>query len=168
MQASGLNVFPIMGNHEFMLMQTCLNPATLPMWMKNGARQTLDSFGVKFPDEMEEEYLNFFRSLAYYYLLPEYVIVHGGLNFSIDNPFDDRESMVWERNKEVEPEKSGGRKLIVGHTPQTLDQVRKSLKTNKIMLDGGCVYYKVHQDMGYLCALELNTMKLFTQVNIDY
>jgi len=75
--------------------------------------------------------------------------------------------MVWERNSVIDMVKTNGRRLITGHTPSALSLVKDSLSTNRILLDGGCVYHKQYKQMGYLCALELNTLELFYQQNIE-
>ena len=75
--------------------------------------------------------------------------------------------MVWIRNDSVDRDKIGGKKLIVGHTPVPLEMIRKSIDSDKIMLDGGCVYYGRFKNLGYLCALELTETILFEQVNFE-
>ena len=167
MQSSGYDVKAIRGNHEEMLLGALRSTDMFLAWQHNGCEATLKSFGVKGPKALDQKYIDFFEHLPYYYLLDDYIIVHGGLNFNIDDPLEDTYSMVWERNKELEPGKIGGRKMIVGHTPVPLQDVRSSLDSGKIMLDGGCVYHGRYYGIGYLCALELNSMELLYQENIE-
>lgn len=164
----GYMIKPIKGNHEEMMLESLENPAEINLWIKNGAHTTLDSFDAEFPDEIENKYYGFISCLPYYYLLKDFVIVHGGLNFNIPNPLSDTASMPWERNKSVDKEKIGGRRLIVGHTPTRLEEVKASLRSDRILLDGGCVYYRKYEGLGHLCALELNSFELFSLLNIDY
>ena len=57
--------------------------------------------------------------------------------------------------------------MICGHTPHLLEDIKLSLKYDKIQLDGGCVYYGRHPGVGFLCAVELNTMELYIQQNCE-
>jgi serine/threonine protein phosphatase 1 len=107
-------------------------------------------------------------SSKYYYLNEGFVIAHAGLNFNIPNPLTDLEKMLTIRTESNYKSKIGNRKLITGHTPITLDKVKLSLSTDLIRIDGGCVYYKQVQGLGYLVAIELNSYELFYLQNIDY
>lgn len=167
LESEGYAIYPIIGNHEQLLLDSFFSDENHLIWIYNGAKDTLKSFGVSFARELETKYITFFRNLKYYYIFNNYILVHGGINFDIANPLSDTYSMVWLRNKVVYPEKIEGRKLIVGHTPTSPEAILNSLNTNKIMLDSGCVYYGKYQSMGYLSALELNTMELYQQINIE-
>ncbi len=165
---NGFNIKPLMGNHEYMLLRAIESIEMLELWYQNGCQTTLKSFQIDHPKQLNINYLSFFQNLQYYYLLDNYVIVHGGLNFNIENPFNDLESMIWERNKSVDLTKIGGRKLIVGHTPKNLDEIRSSINSDIVYLDGGCVYAGRYFGFGYLVALEINSLELIVQKNIDF
>ena len=164
----GYEVKCLMGNHEVMLLNSLNNDKEFELWFKNGGKSTLDSFKVEHPKYLKNKYLKFFTNLDYYYELKEFVLVHGGLNFHIDNPFDDKLSMPWIRNDKVDINKIGNRRLIVGHTPSKLNKVKSSLLEDRILLDGGCIYSNMNKDMGNLIGLELNSMELFVQPNLDF
>ena len=163
----GYSVFPVMGNHEKLLVDSLYTYNYFKTWLLNGASQTLQSFRVDHSVALEAKYKRFFYSLEYYYIVGNFIIVHGGLNFDQEFPLTDKEAMVWQRNTEIDLVKTEGRRLIVGHTPVTLDRIRESLQTPKIMLDGGCVYKRKMKELGNLVALELNSMELFVKENID-
>ena len=110
---------------------------------------------------------DFIKNLKYYIEIENFILVHGGLNFNIDNPLSDKEGMLWIRNKEVDKEKINGKRIIVGHTPTKLKKIKKSLSKDRILLDGGCVYVHTKKKLGNLVALELNSMELLIQENID-
>lgn len=65
--------------------------------------------------------------------------------------------------------------MIHGHTPIDLCEVRELInsrfETGRINLDNGCVYkqydLKAEKDLGRLCALDLDKMKLIFKENID-
>ena len=109
----------------------------------------------------------FFKDLVYYHELKDFILVHGGFNFNNKNIFTDKNEMLWNRDCVVDLEKTGGRPIIVGHTPQRIFDVIASLDTNKILLDGGCVFGKESSKYGKLCALELNKMILQFVHRID-
>ena len=54
------------------------------------------------------------RNLDYYFELDKYILVHAGMNFNIDNPFEDLRSMIWVRNFKVDFNKTEGRRIIHG------------------------------------------------------
>jgi serine/threonine protein phosphatase 1 len=168
LKKKGYLLYPLMGNHEKLLLNSSSSRESLKHWILRGGKPTLKSFGVSTASKIEKKYIRFFKTLPYYYKTEKYILVHGGLNFDIPNPLKDKESMVWIRNNYVDRDKIKGRKLIVGHKPKTLNQIKKSLKNDNIMLDGGCVYKTRYKSMGNLCALELNSMKLYYQKNIDF
>lgn len=160
----------IRGNHEEMLLSSLGDPSNFEIWMYNGAEDTLASFGAQTPRDIGEEYINFFNSLPYYIEFEDFVLVHGDLNFKSENPFQDKYHMVWGRSQIVIPEKINYRKLVVGHTPTPLSKIISSLNTWKIYLDGGCVYARqsYYTELGYLCALDLDSMNLYYVYNLDF
>lgn len=159
----------VRGNHEQMLLDSVTDVSSLSLWYWNGCEQTLASFGITHPSQFEKKYLDFFSSLPYYIELEKFVLVHGGLNFENENPFEDKEYMLWGRYEQVDTERIGGKRIIAGHTPTPLSQIYRSLNEFKIFLDGGCVYKnRASKEIGYLVALELNTMELHPVFNVDF
>jgi serine/threonine protein phosphatase 1 len=134
--------------------------------MTNGGHATLDSFNVENADDIPDGYRNYLMALPCYIILEDFVLVHACLNFDIPDPFTDTETMLWNRSCEVRKELIGGRKLICGHTPVIRRSLMKSLETSRIMLDNGCVYAG-YTGLGSLAALELNTMSVYFQENLE-
>jgi serine/threonine protein phosphatase 1 len=163
----GYQILPIIGNHELMLLKAIENEMYLYQWLANSGVTTLNSFHVRLPNQIDKRYIDFFDSLKFFHIYNDLALVHGGLNFKQQDPFSDLESMVWMRNATVDKDKTGGRRIVCGHTPSLIDDIIHSLKTDRILLDGGCVYQKRNPLMGNLCALELNTFELFVQRNIE-
>jgi serine/threonine protein phosphatase 1 len=167
--ATGFNVTPVRGNHEEMCLRAPYNQSGMDMWTANGGLATLESFQADGPGDIPHNYLHFLQSLPYYVLLDDFVIVHAGLNFELTapfDPFDDTGAMLWTRSDVVDRQRIGGRRLVCGHTMVTRQRLEASLLSDKIMLDNGCVTAR-WPDMGYLAALELNSMQLSWQKNID-
>lgn len=166
----GYNVKCLLGNHEQMLIESMDKSSTFSSWYKAGGKNTLFSFDVNHPIELKKKYKYFFQNLHHYIELDNYILVHGGLNFSYDNPLDDLSSMCWIRNfepNEIDISKINNKKLIVGHSPQELSVIKDSINSNRIVLDGGCVYKNSDNDLGHLVALDIDSMELFIQKNIE-
>jgi serine/threonine protein phosphatase 1 len=166
-RAKGYDIRSIRGNHEEMLLNSCRDRSFFRMWMINGGQETLRSFGVEDACEIPLIYRQLLQEFPFYLEFGNFIMVHANLNFSIPDPFEDREAMLWSRNREVESRRIGGKRLVGGHTPVNMDEVKISLTTDKIMLDNGCVYVG-DPGLGTLLALELETMVLYYQKNIDF
>jgi serine/threonine protein phosphatase 1 len=164
--AGGHNVHPLLGNHEDMFLKSCRDRNIFHLWMLNGGHSTLESFGVEDGCEIPLSYRDFIAGWPTFIQLPDFILVHAGLNFRIPDPFADTEAMLWSRDTEIDKRQTGGRRLIGGHTPFTREEIQQSLTRDRIMLDNGCVY-KGEPGMGSLTALELNTLTLYFQENID-
>ncbi len=174
----GYQIVTLKGNHEDVLLRCHFTEKNLPQsvgllelhdsWLYFGGNKTLKSFGIRHASEMPEYYIRFFEDLLPYHELEEFVLVHAGMNFMLENPFSDTLSMMWMKNFEIQPEKIKNRQLLRGHVPVTLEAIEKSLENNSplITLDNGC-FYRGRKGMGNLVALELNTFDLKVQPNID-
>ena len=168
MKSAGWKINAVLGNHEYMMKHSVNSPKDLELWQKNGAASTFRDFNASTPHEIPQEYFDFIGSLPYYIELEDFIIAHAGLNCSRNNPFTDIFSMVWTRDEYVDPEKTGGRRVIAGHTPHSLDDIRRKLANLHIPIDGGCVYYGKLDGMGHLCAFEMNSEQLFYVRNSDF
>jgi len=166
LRIDGYNIHSIRGNHEVMLLKSCHDRTYFYLWMLNGGHATLKSFGVEDGCEIPPEYRQVIESFPFFIELEEFILVHGGLNFANADPLADTEAMLWSRDRKVIKDLIGGKRVIGGHTPVDREEIRKSLAKDHIMLDNGCVY-KGEQGLGNLTALELNSMSLLFQENID-
>lgn len=138
-------------------------------WRKNGAKQTLDSFGVKRPRDIDKKYIDWMKNAEYYIELEDHILVHAGLNFNIPNPFEDFSSMMWIRNFKVDSNKVGGKKVIHGHVPVEMSMINlfaQSEGYNFLAIDNG-IYYKNRDGFGNLLAYNLDTKELVIQHNVD-
>lgn len=158
---SGWDFRFLMGNHEYMLINSTL---MYDLWMVNQGKSTLNSFKILNYDQLDKKYKNFFENLQYFFKLENYILVHGTIDTNSSSPLTNYEAMLWGRNYDIDIEKIGYRKLIVGHTPKSLQEITNSLHKNVIFLDGGCVY-KGYNNYGYLCGLNIDTLKLYSQEN---
>jgi serine/threonine protein phosphatase 1 len=166
LKAEGFDVTPLIGNHEVMLLDSISDPAALTLWLLNDGSTTLNSFGLTNINKLEDRYLDFFTSLAYYKIIGNLVFVHAGFNDEAADPFLDTNGMVWESRLSYRNPLLAGKTIIHGHRPKTLSYVEKLIKENSPVLpiDTGCVYGKAG-GYGYLSALELNSRRLYSVEN---
>jgi serine/threonine protein phosphatase 1 len=135
------------------------------LWLKNGGAETLDSFGAESYAQLATHYREFFERTLYWHAWEQYILVHAGLNFNIPDPLSDHHAMLWTRETEVDAGWLGERIVVHGHTPMPKDEILRQRGQN-INIDGGCVYpYRL--GMGWLTALELNSMTFYTVENVD-
>jgi serine/threonine protein phosphatase 1 len=168
MQNSGYKISSLMGNHEWLLLKSLDSEKYFDIWIGNKARTTLQSFHVNDAAHLQTKYIEFFKNLAYFRLTDDFVLVHGGMNFAIENPFNDTDAMVWTRNDSIDRKKIGNRRLIVGHTPSPINLVLATQNMDRVLMDGGCVYKDIHPGLGYLCAMNITDNKIHYIRNIDF
>jgi serine/threonine protein phosphatase 1 len=182
LESRGYMVTTIRGNHEdYMLkvIQAETNKGRFSLfgngklkkeWYKFGGDTTVKSFGLQNIGEIPEKYVNWLNSLPFYASWNNYLIVHAGFNFKNDNIFEDENAMMWIREYEIDPVKLDGKKIIHGHVPVDLEFLYSCLNSanfNFIALDNG-VYMTNRPGYGNLTALELNTLSLRIQPNMDF
>ena len=178
----GFNVTAIRGNHEDFLVQVweaanrpwslmnMVNQTKLRNnWMSSGGDTTLRSFGVNDMRLFPVSYIKWIKSLPLYVELDNFLIVHAGFNFAEDDIFADEQAMMWIRDYSIDPERINYRRIIHGHVPVPLDFIYANLKSDIyhfIDLDNG-VYMTDRPGYGNLLALELSSLKLLVQPNLD-
>ena len=141
-------VYCLKGNHEEMYE------------VDNDDRHKLkDSTGAFLP-----KYQQFFDELYYYIELDSAILVHAGINFNADNPFEDTDTILWHANRSMYTKNFTGKRIIRGHTEKTIEFIKSRIlnRANVIPLDNRC--YRNSVDFQYLCCLELSEFKLITQV----
>jgi serine/threonine protein phosphatase 1 len=166
LRKEGFIIHTIRGNHEQMMMESTEDSKRLYLWLMNGGNETLKSFGVSSVNELPQAYITFLKETKYYIATDQYIFVHAGLNFHRDDPFEDKEEMLWTRDAYFDKSKIRNRILIHGHTPTPLKSISEQLNTNKINIDAGCVYGN-RNGYGYLAGLLLPQRELIVQKNID-
>lgn len=159
-------IHTIRGNHEQMLLASVEGSRQFKHWILNGGITTLRSFGVNSVKDLDTAYLDFFRSTEYFIETDPCIFVHAGLNFSLPDPFADKEAMLWIRNFSVQKEKLKGKILIHGHTPVPLSHILIRVNENVINIDGGCVHTHV-EEFGNLVAFNITERKIISLRNID-
>jgi len=138
-------------------------------WEAIGGKETMKSFEAFWPNEIPEKYIQWMRSLDYYVELDNFIAVHAGFNFNLEDPFSDTYSMLWIRDYQIIPEKINHKKIIHGHTPVNLGFIDLTINNDIfqfIDLDNG-VYMTQQKGYGNLIALELNSMEYKIQARAD-
>ncbi len=183
LQREDYNLRLLLGNHEDYLLQSYAIEMNLKSvlgikqanrkkreWLFHGGKQTMESFGLTDLKQFPMEYLDWMRHLEYFIELDNYILVHAGLNFKIENPFTDKDSMLWIREFDVDPGKIGKRRVVHGHVPVSLEFIDLSIRNKSykfIDLDNGCYMHK-REGFGNLVALELNSLEYKAQHNLDF
>ena len=183
LQEEHFKVFLIKGNHEDTCVKACLEEKEVSKflgirgrnkikadWKKFGGKETMRSFGVTDLRHMPAKYIEWMENQPTHIKLDNFVLVHAGLNFNEDDPFDDEHAMLWTREFSPQAEKIGNKTIIHGHVPvslETIFQLRDRYEQLKyIDLDNG-IYMVGREGFGSLVALELNSMELYSQYNLD-
>jgi serine/threonine protein phosphatase 1 len=182
LQKDEYNITAIKGNHEdFMVELFDAEKKSKNVWWHNfgnrkhkswmdiGGKPTLESFGVSHIREIPAEYIDWMRDLPYYVTLEQFVLVHAGLNFKNDDPFEDKRSMLWLRDYEIKPEKIGNRRIIHGHVPVNMELITLAVKNRFykfIDIDNG-PYISGKEGFGNMVALNIDTMEMVIQYNMD-
>ncbi|KQT20834.1 hypothetical protein ASG31_16755 [Chryseobacterium sp. Leaf404] len=156
------NIIYIRGNHEQMLLDSVENDEKEYIWIKNGGDKTLKSFRVNFASQIPEIYINLLKSSIMYYELQNYIFVHAGLNFELDNPLDDSHSLMWIRNISIEKyqkSKFSSKIIIHGHTPSERFKILEDFQNSKIInFDNGI--YLNGAEFGKLTVADLTNNKI--------
>lgn len=162
----GYHIHTLRGNHEEIMFESTKSEKNFQHWIKNGGDTTLKSFGVSSFDEMKPVYKNFFKRTKFFIKSGNFIFVHAGLNFQIQNPFEDKKAMLWLRKFPVDYEKLGENIIIHGHTPEGLESILQQEWKGAINIDGGCVY-KLIDDFGNLVALNVTDREFIRANNIE-
>lgn len=168
---NGYRLNCLRGNHEQLLLDAMKGIANFNIWMHNDGNATLKSYKemlsifFTFPNDLPDRHLLFFSKLPYHFEIgSKYLLVHGGFNYTIKNPFKDKEAMLWNRSQKYPKDFMPEKVIIHGHTTEllsTIESIVNNPESRLIPLDAGCVYGDIYKGLGYLVALELDTFKLF-------
>ena len=183
LQYEDYNIRLLMGNHEDYLVKSYEEEINLKSlfglkyknrkkkeWLFHGGKETMESFKLDDLKDFPPKYVEWMKNLEYYIELENFILVHAGFNFNSENPFQDKESMLWVRDFEIDSNIVKNKKIIHGHVPVSLEFIDISIKNKSykfIDLDNGCY---MHDRVGYgnLLALELNSLEYKVQYNLDF
>lgn len=173
LQTSDYTVTTLRGNHEQMLINDYTDTVQKG-YKKLGDDRFLENFGISSLKELPIEYVDFCKNLPFYQQRGKYILVHAGLNFDYDDPFSQKEDLMWIRNwyPKINKKWLGNRCIIHGHTPLSRMEImaqHRNLKKNQVLnIDGGAFLTKYkHKGFGSLCAFDMTNDKLYLQENIE-
>ncbi len=183
LQKNDYNITPLMGNHEDYCIKAWEEDSTKKTflgihskgktqkeWERYGGKQTMQSFGAERPRDIPEKYIEWMRNLKYYVELEKFIVVHAGLNFNRENPFEDKRAMLWARDYAIDPDKINRRRIVHGHLPVNLEFIDMVVNNHEsywfIDIDNG-VYFTRKAGYGNLLALNLDNMEYAIQSVMD-
>lgn len=168
LQGTEYQVKCLTGNHEQMFLDALKNHSKRDIFLRNGGKYTLDSYGLTFGEFLFHPHVDFFEALKWYVELDDYILVHAGFNFQDSGAlFYDRRAMVWVRDWHHRIDKTllNGKIIVHGHTPQSVQDIetmKHNMALNQYMnIDAGCFR------TGKMCALDLTNRELYFQDSLD-
>lgn len=166
LQEDGYQIFCLRGNHEENLLQALSKDrkTLMKFTIEHQSQNLLNKSG-----KLKKRYFNFISTLPYFYELDHYYLVHAGFNFLAANPVTDKDAMLNIRDYPVEYLWTGNKRIIHGHNPKPLRVIMAAIETRSpvIPLDNGCVYANSRTGQGHLLCLDLHSLELTLQENID-
>jgi serine/threonine protein phosphatase 1 len=157
LQAEYENIICLLGNHEQMFLNY-LEGIDESLYLENGGKATLDSYGILLSDDVEKRKAKFpakhnifFQSLLPYYETDKYIFVHAGLRPGQQLKNQTLCDLLWIRYEFIESKIDFGKMVIFGHT----SFMNPFIDKNKIGIDTGAVYG------GSLTCLELPKVKIY-------
>jgi len=166
LRKSGYQIHTLRGNHEELMMASTESPENFELWDLNGGDATLKSFHASSYDNIDQVYRDFFSETKYVMQKDKFIFVHAGLDFSNEDPFENKEAMLWIRDFQVDYKNLDSRTIVHGHSPRPADFIPTQKGSQVINIDGGCVY-KWRPGYGHLFALEVNGMEFISVKNKD-
>lgn len=162
MQALGYQFYVLKGNHEksFLTAYEC--------GFDFFERYLHETNCIDFLNENLEQYLRFFSELEYAYDLGDYLLSHAEFLVDEKSLYRGMKGLFSNVQFDISEAEILNKKQVVGHFTKTVTTIHKNIQNNGrlIYLDTGCVYIN-EVGLGYLSALNLDTLELYIQKNID-
>lgn len=131
-------VIYLKGNHEDMLLRALRRPDAVEHWLRNGGRETLESFGVRRAEDVPSDILEWVGRCPTAYEDERRCFVHAGLNPAYDRASQRDVDRLWIRDEFLAVDHDFGRYVVHGHTP--LREGRPDVRRHRVNLDTGAVY----------------------------
>jgi len=139
-------VYPLLGNHEDLMLDARRDPLAAAEWLRMGGRETLASYGAPLlprdplPDVagLIEQYvpaahLGFLSTLPLQHIAGDYFFVHAGVHPETSLAGQNRRDLLWIREPFLSSDRDFGAVVVHGHTPS----VRPIIRHNRIGIDTG-------------------------------
>lgn len=158
----GFNVKCLLGNHEQLFLNALQDRTQLNKWLLNGGDKTLSSFLTSSVEKIPPKYIKLIKEFDLFYEIEEFIFVHATLNMTIDDPYSDIHTILWERDSKKYFDESwlADRILIHGHNPTNQNVIIESIlnKEKILCIDNGT--YLNEQHFGSQCILQLDNFKV--------
>lgn len=169
----GFECFHLKGNHEDIALRFLEDPAVGPSWLRNGAPQTMESYGVRPPtpfgdpaeiaraqhelaEKIPSAHRAFFDRLALCHAEGDYFFAHAGVRPGVPLANQNSCDLMWIRDDFLLSGTDFGKVVVHGHTIDPEPQLRP----NRIGIDTGAYW------SGRLTALVLDgTGRTFLQTS---
>lgn len=142
------NPFPtphiaLKGNHEDLLLAFLNDPAVFAHWLRQGGRETLQSYGIDassleavaaaraFAEALPAHHLAFLKSLGMSLDAGRYFFCHAGIRPGVDFCAQLDHDLIWIRYEFLDSGADHGKIVVHGHTPVDAPEV----KANRINID---------------------------------
>ncbi|MHA1570643.1 MAG: metallophosphoesterase, partial [Alphaproteobacteria bacterium] len=146
----GFERVTLKGNHEEFILQFLEGGDVADMWLVNGGRETLMSYGVMMPPGIEREeqveaarqkfreafpptHKEFLESLALTHNVGGYLFVHAGIRPGVALDAQEPADLLWIREAFLNSTAAHGAVIVHGHTPVGEPEVQ----SNRIGIDTG-------------------------------
>jgi serine/threonine protein phosphatase 1 len=186
LQTQRLQVFCLRGNHEEMFLEDWdyyKNVKTLKDYSTfiTAAEAYNNEALLDKNGKLITKYEYFLKDLPYYFDVGDFYLVHAGFDFSGQDYLNDTENMVWVRRfpqLDIARIPFQDKRIVVGHSVVKLSLIRERIaqKHRIIPLDNGAYYHQIYkneleflvgQEVGNLCAFNLDTWALVVQPCLD-
>jgi serine/threonine protein phosphatase 1 len=131
-------VVTLMGNHEETLLAIIDGQTPAAHWLRQGGRQTLESYGVRDVRDLPRPHIDWLRALPLKHDDGRRFFVHAGID--PDRPLQDQDAhdLLWIREPFLSDARDYGRLIVHGHTP--IRSGSPELRKNRLDLDTGAGY----------------------------
>lgn len=136
----GATMVNLRGNHEALLLAGQGPGATTDarwLWLANGGRAALDSYGIARDDgAIPEAHRAFIAGLPLTWRAGGYFFAHAGVRPGVALEAQDDHDLIWIREPFLSATADFGAVVVHGHTPRDAPEIR----ANRINIDTGAVY----------------------------
>ena len=134
------DIVRLRGNHEVMFMEAVSGGySELNFFCTHGGRQTMASFGVEHPQEIEYRYKAFIRETKMYHEDARRIYVHAGISHrQPDMAKQNPDHLLWIREGFLDVNTPFPKYVVHGHTPQ--DTGEPDIRNNRTNCDSGCFF----------------------------
>lgn len=132
---TGFQRICLLGNHESMMLAFIRDPRRGAIWLENGGRETLLSYGLPsdtllrgvaprvleniVASHVPQEHIEFLERLPVLLETPDAVFVHAGLRPGVKFAAQAEDDLIWFRDNYESDYAEFGRPIVHGHMPRT-------------------------------------------------